>query len=170
MVGGQRELGWGGKERPGRRKWRGGMGPRLSAPGRRRARQRRLLVAAGAKAGSNRLARGRVAGDRLGTARGIGMSVKNANLVKGSTGDWEVVIGLEIHAHVTSNSKLFSGSSTEFGGEPNSHVSLVDAAMPGMLPAINEFCVAQAGRTVLGLNAQINLRSAFERTNYFYPH
>src|SRR5258708_61948 len=145
------------------------MGPRLSAPGRRRSRQRRLLVPPGAKTGSSRLARGRVAGDRLGTGRGIGMSVKNANLVKGSTGDWEVVIGLEIHAHVTSNSKLFSGASTEFGGEPNSHVSLVDAAMPGMLPVINEFCVAQAVRTGLGLNAQINLRSVFDRKNYFYP-
>src|SRR5260370_7847795 len=145
------------------------MGPRISAPGRRRSRQRRLLVPPGAKTGSNRVARGRGAGDRLGTAWGIGMSVKNANLVKGSTGDWDVVIGLEIHAHVTSNSKLFSGASTEFGGEPNSHVSLVDAAMPGMLPVINEFCVAQAVRTGLGLNAQINLRSVFERKNYFYP-
>jgi aspartyl-tRNA(Asn)/glutamyl-tRNA(Gln) amidotransferase subunit B len=82
---------------------------------------------------------------------------------------WETVIGLEIHAQVTSNSKLFSGASTEFGGEPNSHVSLVDAAMPGMLPVINEFCVAQAVRTGLGLNAQINLRSVFDRKNYFYP-
>src|SRR5260370_24662012 len=109
------------------------MGPRLSAPGRRRSGDGRLVVPPGAKTGRNRLARGRVAGDRLGTARGIGMSAKNAKLVKGSTGDWEVVIGLEIHAHVTSNSKLFSGASTEFGGEPNSHVSLVDAAMPGML-------------------------------------
>jgi aspartyl-tRNA(Asn)/glutamyl-tRNA(Gln) amidotransferase subunit B len=79
------------------------------------------------------------------------------------------VIGLEIHAQVTSNAKLFSGASTEFGGEPNSHVSLVDAAMPGMLPVINEFCVAQAVRTGLGLNAQINLRSVFDRKNYFYP-
>jgi aspartyl-tRNA(Asn)/glutamyl-tRNA(Gln) amidotransferase subunit B len=80
-----------------------------------------------------------------------------------------MVIGLEVHAQVTSNSKLFSGASTEFGGEPNSHVSLVDAAMPGMLPVINEFCVAQAVRTGLGLNAQINLRSVFDRKNYFYP-
>jgi aspartyl-tRNA(Asn)/glutamyl-tRNA(Gln) amidotransferase subunit B len=90
-------------------------------------------------------------------------------LIKGQTGDWEVVIGMEIHAQVTSNSKLFSGASTEFGGEPNSHVSLVDAAMPGMLPVINEQCVRQAVRTGLGLNAQINLRSVFDRKNYFYP-
>jgi aspartyl-tRNA(Asn)/glutamyl-tRNA(Gln) amidotransferase subunit B len=97
------------------------------------------------------------------------MSAKNSKLIKGSTGDWEMVIGLEIHAHVTSNSKLFSGASTEFGGAPNSHVSLVDAAMPGMLPVINEYCVAQAVRTGLGLNAQINRRSVFDRKNYFYP-
>ena len=97
------------------------------------------------------------------------MSATNAKLIKGTTGDWEVVIGLEVHAQVTSKSKLFSGASTEFGGEPNSHVSLVDAAMPGMLPVINEFCVAQAVRTGLGLNAQINLRSVFDRKNYFYP-
>src|SRR6201994_1710588 len=91
------------------------------------------------------------------------------NLIKGATGDWEMVIGLEIHAQVTSNSKLFSGASTEFGGEPNAHVSLVDAAMPGMLPLINEACVRQAVRTGLGLNARINLRSVFDRKNYFYP-
>ncbi len=97
------------------------------------------------------------------------MSATSPKLIKGATGDWEVVIGMEIHAQVTSNSKLFSGASTEFGGEPNSHVSLVDAAMPGMLPVINEFCVAQAVRTGLGLNAQINLRSVFDRKNYFYP-
>ncbi len=97
------------------------------------------------------------------------MSATSSKLVKGATGDWEMVIGLEIHAQVTSKSKLFSGASTEFGGEPNSHVSLVDAAMPGMLPVINEFCVAQAVRTGLGLNAQINLRSVFDRKNYFYP-
>src|SRR6478736_4452431 len=97
------------------------------------------------------------------------MSVASSKLIKGATGDWEVVIGMEIHAQVTSSSKLFSGASTEFGGEPNSHVSLVDAAMPGMLPVINEFCVGQAVRTGLGLNAQINLRSVFDRKNYFYP-
>jgi aspartyl-tRNA(Asn)/glutamyl-tRNA(Gln) amidotransferase subunit B len=90
-------------------------------------------------------------------------------LIKGATGDWEVIIGLEIHAQVTSNSKLFSGASTQFGGEPNEHVSLVDAAMPGMLPVINEECVAQAIRTGLGLKAQINLKSTFDRKNYFYP-
>ena len=90
-------------------------------------------------------------------------------LIRGTTGDWEVVIGLEVHAQVTSRAKLFSGASTEFGGEPNSHVSLVDAAMPGMLPVINAECVAQAVRTGLGLNARINLRSVFDRKNYFYP-
>src|SRR6186713_3205613 len=90
-------------------------------------------------------------------------------LIKGATGDWEVVIGMEIHAQVTSESKLFSGAATEFGGAPNSHVSLVDAAMPGMLPVINEECVRQAVRTGLGLNAKINLRSVFDRKNYFYP-
>ncbi len=97
------------------------------------------------------------------------MSATNSKLIKGSTGDWEVVIGMEVHAQVTSKSKLFSGASTEFGGEPNSHVSLVDAAMPGMLPVINEECVRQAVRTGLGLNAQINRRSVFDRKNYFYP-
>lgn len=97
------------------------------------------------------------------------MSTATHKLVKGATGDWEMVIGMEIHAQVTSNSKLFSGASTAFGGEPNSHVSLVDAAMPGMLPVINEECVRQAVRTGLGLNAQINLRSVFDRKNYFYP-
>src|SRR3981189_538611 len=97
------------------------------------------------------------------------MSATNGKLIKGATGDWEMVIGLEIRAQVTSNSKLFSGASTEFGGEPNAHVSLVDAAMPGMLPVINEACVKQAVRTGLGLNAQINLRSVFDRKNYFYP-
>ena len=90
-------------------------------------------------------------------------------LIKGATGDWEIIVGLEIHAQVTSKAKLFSGASAEYGGEPNSHVSLVDAAMPGMLPVINEECVAQAVRTGLGLKAQINLRSVFDRKNYFYP-
>jgi aspartyl-tRNA(Asn)/glutamyl-tRNA(Gln) amidotransferase subunit B len=93
----------------------------------------------------------------------------NGDLIKGATGDWEVVIGLEVHAQVASKAKLFSGASTAFGGEPNSHVSLVDAAMPGMLPVINEECVAQAVRTGLGLNARINLVSVFDRKNYFYP-
>ena len=90
-------------------------------------------------------------------------------LIQGRTGDWEVVIGLEVHAQVTSKSKLFSGASTEFGAQPNTQVSLVDAAMPGMLPVINEKAVEQAVRTGLGLNAQINLKSIFDRKNYFYP-
>ena len=94
---------------------------------------------------------------------------KQSNLIEGATGPWEVVIGLEVHAQVTSKSKLFSGASTEFGGDPNSHVSLVDAAMPGMLPVINAECVAQAIRTGLGLKAKINLTSVFDRKNYFYP-
>jgi aspartyl-tRNA(Asn)/glutamyl-tRNA(Gln) amidotransferase subunit B len=89
--------------------------------------------------------------------------------IKGMTGEWEIVVGLEIHAQVASNAKLFSGASTTFGNEPNSNVSLVDAAMPGMLPVINVECVHQAIRTGLGLNAQINLKSVFDRKNYFYP-
>src|SRR3954447_26996373 len=97
------------------------------------------------------------------------MTATSGKLIKGATGDWEVVIGLEVHAQVTSNSKLFSGASTTFGGDPNSHVSFVDAAMPGMLPVINEECVRQAVRTGLGLKARINLKSAFDRKNYFYP-
>jgi aspartyl-tRNA(Asn)/glutamyl-tRNA(Gln) amidotransferase subunit B len=99
----------------------------------------------------------------------MNVAVKPSNLIKGASGDWEIVIGLEVHAQVTSRSKLFSGASTEFGGEPNAHVSLVDAAMPGMLPVINEECVRQAVRSGLGLNARINLRSVFDRKNYFYP-
>jgi aspartyl-tRNA(Asn)/glutamyl-tRNA(Gln) amidotransferase subunit B len=95
--------------------------------------------------------------------------VKPSKLIKGATGHWEMVIGLEVHAQVTSDSKLFSGAATEFGGAPNSHVSLVDAAMPGMLPVINAYCVQQAVRTGLGLNAKINRRSVFDRKNYFYP-
>jgi aspartyl-tRNA(Asn)/glutamyl-tRNA(Gln) amidotransferase subunit B len=90
-------------------------------------------------------------------------------LIRGATGDWEVIVGLEVHAQVTSKAKLFSGASTEFGGPPNSHVSFVDAAMPGMLPVINAECVAQAVRTGLGLKAEINLKSVFDRKNYFYP-
>jgi hypothetical protein len=90
-------------------------------------------------------------------------------LIGGATGSWEVVIGMEVHAQVTSKSKLFSSASAEFGGNPNSHVSLVDAAMPGMLPVINRYCVEQAIRTGLGLKAQINKRSVFDRKNYFYP-
>ena len=91
-----------------------------------------------------------------------------SGIVKGNTGDWEMVIGLEIHAQVISNSKLFSGASTAFGAEPNSQVSLIDAAMPGMLPVLNEKCVEQAVKTGLGINAKINLRSVFDRKNYFY--
>src|SRR6266545_436394 len=99
----------------------------------------------------------------------IARPVDPKKLIRGATGDWEVVIGLEVHAQVTSRSKLFSGASTEFGGEPNSHVALVDAAMPGMLPVINEECVRQAIRTGLGLKARIHLKSVFDRKNYFYP-
>ncbi len=92
----------------------------------------------------------------------------SGDIIKGETGDWEMVIGLEVHAQVTTQSKLFSGASTEFGAEPNAQVSLVDAAMPGMLPVLNEYCVEQAVKTGLGLNAKINLHSVFERKNYFY--
>jgi aspartyl-tRNA(Asn)/glutamyl-tRNA(Gln) amidotransferase subunit B len=95
--------------------------------------------------------------------------VNPKKLIPGALGDWEVVIGLEIHAQVNSQAKLFSGASTAFGGAPNDHVSLVDAAMPGMLPVINAECVAQAVRTGLGLKAKINNRSVFDRKNYFYP-
>jgi aspartyl-tRNA(Asn)/glutamyl-tRNA(Gln) amidotransferase subunit B len=94
---------------------------------------------------------------------------KASNLIAGATGDWEIIVGLEVHAQVATHAKLFSGASTEFGAEPNSHVSLVDAAMPGMLPVINEACVAQAVRTGLGLKAEIHLNSIFDRKNYFYP-
>src|SRR3954465_6280465 len=97
------------------------------------------------------------------------MDVSKGKLIKGATGDWEVIVGMEVHAQVTSQAKLFSGASTAFGGEPNSHVSLVDAAMPGMLPVINAECIAQAVRTGLGLKARINLNSVFDRKNYFYP-
>jgi len=93
---------------------------------------------------------------------------KSKYIIEGSTSKWEVVIGLEVHAQVSSNSKLFSGSSTTFGAEPNTQVSLVDSAFPGMLPVINEFCVQQAVKTGLGLNAKINSYSVFDRKNYFY--
>jgi len=95
--------------------------------------------------------------------------IKASKLITGRSGDWEVVIGMEVHAQVTSSSKLFSGASTQFGGEPNSHVSLVDAAMPGMLPVISEECIRQAIRSGLGLKAQINRKCVFDRKNYFYP-
>ena len=91
------------------------------------------------------------------------------SLLQGNTGEWEMVIGLEVHAQVISNAKLFSGAATTFGAAPNSQVSLVDAAMPGMLPVINGVCVEQAVRTGLGLGAKINLVSVFDRKNYFYP-
>jgi aspartyl-tRNA(Asn)/glutamyl-tRNA(Gln) amidotransferase subunit B len=97
------------------------------------------------------------------------MSARTPYVLKGDTGDWEVVMGLEIHAQVASNAKLFSGASTAFGADPNCNVSLVDAAMPGMLPVINRKCVEQAVRTGLGLKAEINLYSRFDRKNYFYP-
>ncbi len=96
-------------------------------------------------------------------------TAKPSKLIKGATGDWEIVVGMEIHAQITSHSKLFSSASTSFGGDQNSHVTLVDAAMPGMLPVINEECVKQAIRTGLGLKAKINHRSVFDRKNYFYP-
>ena len=92
-----------------------------------------------------------------------------ARTLSGAKHDWELVIGMEVHAQIASRAKLFSGASTRFGAEPNSNVSFVDAAMPGMLPVINEFCIEQAVRTGLGLNATINLTSAFDRKNYFYP-
>src|SRR5688572_2367927 len=93
----------------------------------------------------------------------------NTKLIQGRTGPWEIVLGLEVHAQVASNAKLFSGAAVGFGAGPNEQVSLVDAAMPGMLPVINRRCVEQAVRTGLGLKAQINLKSRFDRKNYFYP-
>ncbi len=95
--------------------------------------------------------------------------MSDSNLIEGRTGPWEVIIGLEVHAQIISKSKLFSGAATDFGGEPNSQVSLVDAAFPGMLPVLNRVCVEQAVKTGLGLKAEINLESVFERKNYFYP-
>ena len=99
----------------------------------------------------------------------VNYSQPQPKIIPGAKGDWELVIGMEIHAQVSSKAKLFSGASTEFGAEPNSNVSFVDAAMPGMLPVINKFCVEQAVRTGLGLKAEINLFSQFDRKNYFYP-
>jgi aspartyl-tRNA(Asn)/glutamyl-tRNA(Gln) amidotransferase subunit B len=99
----------------------------------------------------------------------IDSTERSSKLVRGAQGDWEVVIGMEVHAQVLSRAKLFSGASTTFGAEPNTQVSFVDAAMPGMLPVINRFCVEQAVRTGLGLKARINLVSVFDRKNYFYP-
>ena len=97
------------------------------------------------------------------------MVAEVSNLIKGITGDWEIVIGIEVHAQIISNSKLFSGSSTSFGSEHNTQVSFVDAGMPGMLPVINSICIEQAIKTGLGLNAKINNFSIFDRKNYFYP-
>ena len=99
----------------------------------------------------------------------LATTLPKPRVISGASHDWELVIGMEIHAQVASNAKLFSGSSTAVGAEPNSNVAFVDAAMPGMLPVINEFCIEQAVRTGLGLKAQINLNSAFDRKNYFYP-
>jgi len=97
------------------------------------------------------------------------MNERPTYILSGETGDWEIVLGLEVHAQIASRAKLFSGASTQYGAEPNQNVSLVDAAMPGMLPVINQFCVEQAVRTGLGLNAKINKVSRFDRKNYFYP-
>src|SRR5262245_30661396 len=97
------------------------------------------------------------------------MSDAPTKLIQGRTGSWEIVIGLEVHAQVASKSKLFSSAAVGFGAGPNEQVSLVDAAMPGMLPVLNRFCVEQAVKTGLGLRAQINRRSRFARKNYFYP-
>ena len=99
----------------------------------------------------------------------LAYTLPKPKVISGAKHDWELVIGMEIHAQVASNAKLFSGASTAVGSEPNSNVAFVDAAMPGMLPVINEFCIEQAVRTGLGLKAQINLNSAFDRKNYFYP-
>ena len=99
----------------------------------------------------------------------LAYTLPKPKVISGAKHDWELVIGMEIHAQVASNAKLFSGASTAVGSEPNSNVAFVDAAMPGMLPVINEFCIEQAVRTGLGLSAQINLNSAFDRKNYFYP-
>ncbi len=97
------------------------------------------------------------------------MTETNSKLIEGRTGPWEIVLGLEVHAQVASKAKLFSGAAVGFGAGPNEQVSLVDAAMPGMLPVINRHCVEQAVRTGLGLKAKINLWSRFDRKNYFYP-
>lgn len=94
--------------------------------------------------------------------------IDQKNLIEGRTGNWEIILGLEVHAQVVSHSKLFSGAATDFGAEPNTQVSLVDAGFPGMLPVINQVCIEQAVKTGLGLNAQINLKSVFDRKNYFY--
>src|SRR5829696_1224520 len=97
------------------------------------------------------------------------MKNESSKLIQGRTGPWEMVLGLEVHAQVASNAKLFSGAAVGFGAGPNEQVALVDAAMPGMLPVINRYCVEQAIRTGLGLKAKINEWSRFDRKNYFYP-
>ena len=94
--------------------------------------------------------------------------IKN-NLIKGNTSDWEIVVGLEVHAQINTNSKLFSGASTEFGQEPNENVAFLDAGMPGMLPVLNKSAVELTVKTGLAINAEINLHSVFDRKNYFYP-
>jgi aspartyl-tRNA(Asn)/glutamyl-tRNA(Gln) amidotransferase subunit B len=99
----------------------------------------------------------------------ISYKAPEPKIINSLKGSWELVIGMEVHAQITSKSKLFSGASTSFGSEPNSNVSLIDAGMPGMLPVLNKFCVEQAIKTGLGLNAKINLISKFDRKNYFYP-
>src|SRR6185437_4516830 len=170
VVGGEGRLARRPQDRDERKRRRLGLGPRLSASPRGRSPQPRILVPQGQPAGGRGFTRRRMGADRLRAGRGLNdMAGPSGKLIKGTTGDWEIVIGMEVHAQVTSNAKLFSGASTAFGGEPNTHVSLVDAAMPGMLPVINEECVRQAVRTGLGLNAKINLRSVFDRKNYFYP-
>ena len=97
------------------------------------------------------------------------MNLGKSQLIKGAKNDFVFVIGLEVHAQVASKSKLFSSASTQFGAEPNSNVSFIDAGMPGMLPVVNSFCIEQAVKTGLGINAEINLHSRFDRKNYFYP-
>jgi aspartyl-tRNA(Asn)/glutamyl-tRNA(Gln) amidotransferase subunit B len=99
----------------------------------------------------------------------VSAAASGPDLIQGASGSWEVVVGLEVHAQITSNAKLFSGASAEFGGLPNHQVSPIDAGMPGMLPSVNAFCIEQAVRSGLGLNAEINRHSVFERKNYFYP-
>ena len=97
------------------------------------------------------------------------MNIEKSQLIRGAESDFVFIVGLEVHAQVKSKSKLFSSASTQFGAEPNSNVSFIDAGMPGMLPVVNSFCIEQAVKTGLGINAEINLISRFDRKNYFYP-
>src|ERR1700690_585436 len=162
-------MGPGARNRSGRGRVQFRLGPCLSAPGRRRPRQCRLLVPAGRPAGRDRFTGNRMGAGGVCAAREWkSMTATGGKLIKGTAGDWEMVIGLEVHAQVISNSKLFSGAATAFGAEPNTQVSLVDAAFPGMLPVINKHCVEQAVKTGLGIEAEINLVSVFDRKNYFY--